>query len=312
MTVEQRAAAVASMGFTERQAEFLTLVALHSGYCLRRQYAAFTHQKYGKNVCAFLDGLVDQGFARRLTFRADRGRIYHLFARRLYAALGEENNRNRRRATPSVMARKLMLLDFVLARPGFEWYATEAEKRDLFIGRLGVPEAVLPQRTYAPVKPHAQGAGNTTRYWIQKLPLFLSGDPPAVNFVCLVTDPHGTAIDAFVREHLPLLRHVAHWTLHVAISCSCATESVCALAFQRALASVSLLSVPAEDLDWHTRTRQAVDRGDLRQLGVEDLRRYREISARLPLTPSRPVAGGLRVHPLPYSYEQFGSLSGIV
>src|SRR5689334_17295205 len=100
------------MSFTERQAQFLTLVGLHSGYCLRRQYATFTGIAYGKNVRDFLDDLVARQLARRLTFRRDRGHIYHLFSRSLYSAIQQQDNRNRRHASPALIARKLMLLDF--------------------------------------------------------------------------------------------------------------------------------------------------------------------------------------------------------
>ena len=47
MTWEERADAVASLGFTTRQARFLALAALHSGYCLRRQYGAFAGLQSG-------------------------------------------------------------------------------------------------------------------------------------------------------------------------------------------------------------------------------------------------------------------------
>ena len=107
------------MGFTQRQARFLTLVALHSGYCLRRQYATFAAVSYGKNVRDFLDDLVAQQLARRVTFRPDRGHIYHLFCRSLYRAIQQQDNRNRRHASPALIARKLMLLDFVLTCPAF-------------------------------------------------------------------------------------------------------------------------------------------------------------------------------------------------
>ena len=58
MTFEQRVAIIAGLGFTPRQARFLTLVALHSGYCLRRQYATFAGLECGKNVSEFLERLV--------------------------------------------------------------------------------------------------------------------------------------------------------------------------------------------------------------------------------------------------------------
>src|SRR5690349_7535116 len=132
MTQRQRIEVLLGIGFSERQAEFLALVALHSGYCLRRQYATFAGVAYGKNVRDFLDDLVARALARRLTFRPDRGHIYHLFSRSIYDALQQGDNRNRRHTGPALIARKLMLLDYVLEHPDREWLVTESEKVEFF------------------------------------------------------------------------------------------------------------------------------------------------------------------------------------
>ena len=117
MTFEDRVVALEPLGFTPRQTRFIVLVALHSGYCLRRQYATFAGIRYGKNVRDFLDDLVARGFAARFTQRADRGHLYHLHARSLYQALGQAENRNRRAASAALIARKIMVLDYVLSQP---------------------------------------------------------------------------------------------------------------------------------------------------------------------------------------------------
>jgi hypothetical protein len=312
MTFVERVAAVQALGFMPRQAAFLTTVALFSGYCLRRQYAAFIGRNQGQLTRDFLDRLVDRSLARRITYRAHRGSIYHVFGRRLYAAIGEENNRNRRHASPPLTARKLMLFDFVLAHRDLEWYATEADKVDLFVNRLGLPEAVLPQRTYTPRTPHSPLAPNTTRYWIQKLPIFLRGAPPIVNFVCIITDPHASSIGTFVREHAPLLRHVPTWALNALIPQRVATVDACQTAYHRALAAASLSSMRKEDLEWFDRTRQLVSRGELRDLAVGDLTRYRELAALVPRRLDVRSAGPLVLQWLPHSYSQFGSFAGIV
>jgi hypothetical protein len=83
-----------------RQTRFVETVALHSGYCLRRQYSAFAGVAYGKNVCKFLETLVVRRLAEGFTQRADCGLIYYLHARAIYRALGEDDNRNRLQAGP--------------------------------------------------------------------------------------------------------------------------------------------------------------------------------------------------------------------
>jgi hypothetical protein len=199
MTADQRAAAVERLGYTPRQSQFLAIVALHSGYCLRRQYEAFAGIRYGKSVRDFLDGLVTRRLAERFTGRADRGHVYHLRARLLYRALGDENNRNRRRGSAAQIARKLMLLDYVLSRPDVQWFATEAEKVDLFVQRFGVPQEELPRRM---VRPSA--ADETTahaRFFLHKLPIYLSGESPVAHFVYLATEAGGEGLVGFLRDH---------------------------------------------------------------------------------------------------------------
>lgn len=307
MTFAERVAAVEALGFRPRQAAFLTTVALHSGYCLRRQYAAFVGCKYGKNVCDFVDSLVDRGLARRITFRADRGSIYHLFARRLYAAIGQEDNRNRRHASPPQIARKLMLLDFVIEHSCLDWYATEADKVDLFLNRLGVPDSILPQRTYESKRERCSYGAHTTRYLIQKLPLFVAQN--LVHFVCLVVDPEASGIELFVREHAPLLRHLPASSLHAIVPAGIASEPACHVAYERALAAISLATISAADIAWFSATRHVVLEGDLRTLNVTDLKRYRELSRVIGERLDSRSAGRLTVHYLPHRYEQAGSVT---
>ena len=170
MTLDDRVHALASLGLTPRQTRFVALVALHSGYCLRRQYLTFAGLQYGKNVREFLDGLVARGLARRFTYRRDRGHLYHLCARSIYRAIDQEENRNRRHTSPALIARKLMVLDHVLRYPERDWYATEQDKVALLTEGFGVPLGDLPHRVYTATDGQA---GPTIRYFVQKLPLWV-------------------------------------------------------------------------------------------------------------------------------------------
>lgn len=323
------------MSFTERQAQFLTLVGLHSGYCLRRQFATFTGIAYGKNVRDFLDDLVARQLARRLTFRRDRGHIYHLFSRSLYSAIQQQDNRNRRHASPALIARKLMLLDFVLLHPHREWYVTEAEKVDLFLETLRVPAWALPHRTYEATR---RTTGPTVRYHVQKLPIFVTRDPLRVHFVCLVTDPAARDISLFVREHASLTAQLASHTLVVVRPSHISTDAQCRAVHAQAIGNVA---APGEALDrpavaWFFEARRRIERGEIHALSVEDIQRYRECRRRAggtlegayrtwtdhgypPFTSARdllasnsqPADSDLVVLELPHRYEQFGAMPGI-
>jgi hypothetical protein len=322
-------------GFTEAQATFLVIVALHGGYCLRRQYATFTGRRYGHNVRDFLDRLVDRELARRMAFRRNRGYIYHLCFRPLFHAIGEEHNRNRRAAAPALIARKLMLLDFVLSERSHDWYATEADKVELFTNRFGIAADALPQRTYLPKARARAPAVRTTRYFVQKLPIFLAGDPPSLNFVCLVTDRKASEVETFISDHARLLAHLDDWRLVAVGPKAVVDHTACEAAFQRGAGLIGTFpGLSTAAMEEYFRTRSAVEGQQFAQLSVDQLRRFRDCHARWGDTLSRQFAdwkdfgaiglarpgvprraanqGMLTIHVLPHDYSQFGSLPGIV
>ena len=90
-----------------------------------------------------------------------------------------------------------------------------------------------------------------------------------------------------------------------------APETACRSAYERALASVSLASMSKEDVEWFARTRELVLRGELRDLAVADLRRYRELAANVGRRFDTARAGPVLIHSLPHSYSQFGSFAGV-
>src|SRR6266849_3871090 len=106
MTSAERVLALEPLGLTPRQARFVMTVALHGGYCLRRQYLTFAGVRYGKNVRDFLDTLVDRRVAERFSYQPNRGYVYHIRAKSLYRRLEQEDNRNRRHVSPAFIARK--------------------------------------------------------------------------------------------------------------------------------------------------------------------------------------------------------------
>jgi hypothetical protein len=327
MTFEARVQAVGALGFTERQARFLVTVALHGGYCLRRQYEAFAGIRYGKNVRAFLDGLVSRGLADRTVVRADRGHVYHLQGRAVYRAIGEDDNRNRRPASAAQMARKVMLLDIVIGRQHVTWFATERDKRDLFVNQLGVPARVLPRRSAGPLT-----ADDTSeRYFIQKLPIFMPEDGSVPHFIYLATDASAGAFAGFLRDHARLLRCLPMWAV---VAVGVTQRPPLQTAFDTFTQSLTAAWSTIEDeLPWYFERRRMVERGDLAQVSVGDLQRYRDLRQRFdslahdvlyadwlttggvrgetPGSPTGDSTGSLLTEVLPFAYEQFGSLPGV-
>jgi hypothetical protein len=326
MTFEQRVETVVALGFTDRQARFLVTVAVHSGYCLRRQYEAFAGIRYGKNVRVFLDGLVTRGVAERFGGRADRGHIYHLHGRALYRAIGEDDHRHRRQASPAQIARKLMLLDLAIRRNDLEWFVTDRDKVALCVDDLHVPTEMLPRPTTV-TSGHEE---SPTQYFPHRFPIGLSRDT-VPHVVYLATDGSPDRFASFLRDHALLLRSLSKWAVLVGtVTARPALQSVFD-AFAASLRSTN--STPEGELQWYFERRRLVDGGDLAQISVFDLRRFRALRQRFDsaahhrlyadwmttgriggVTPGSPTGdsiGTLITELLPFAYEQFGSLPGV-
>ena len=334
MTFEERITALAPLGFTLRQTRFLVTVALHSGYCLRRQYLTFAGLRYGKNVRDFLDGLVSQQLAQRFVYQANRGHVYHLHAKSLYRALEQRDNRNRRQASPAAITRKLMVLDYVLTLPHAEWYATEEDKVALFTRELGIPSGDLPSRVYAPKD---RGRGATTRQFIHKLPVYRTGDRAVIHFVYLVNDATGRGLEQFLHDHVRLLGALPAWAVVAVCPRGLDGLPACRMVFTRFVSTT--WRSPGDglpDTRWFFATRRRVESGDLRTLSVADLDRFREArrgfaSARMEALYGAWLTNGDRAldhadapepvmrvpvvqlveRELPSTYSQFGSLPGV-
>lgn len=129
-------------GYSEREAAFLYLVAVHSGYFLRRQFNQFVARERGAIATHFLRKAIGLGHVAAMPCAEGR-LIYHVADRRLYGLVGLPGSQGRRIKSPSETLRRLMLLDHVLLHIGREHFVeTESAKRDFFLQRNARPEAV--------------------------------------------------------------------------------------------------------------------------------------------------------------------------
>ena len=159
-----------AFGWSGRKAEWIALVCLHSGVFTRRQATRFldTHHDRARRM---VHALIAQGLAAEETVPGIRGigRVCRIYARRLYRAFGAEHIRHRRVASPRVLVRRLLSLDYVIEHPELPWLATEPEKVAAFEA-LGIERSLLPSRLYR------GAAGDTRRYFPIKLPVALDSD----------------------------------------------------------------------------------------------------------------------------------------
>ena len=94
-TPGRRVQALENLGYGRREAGFLCLAALHSGYFLRRQYRAYLGAKPGWADDLLITKITNLGHGRILTL-GFKTQVCHLSARPFYRALGEEDNLHRR------------------------------------------------------------------------------------------------------------------------------------------------------------------------------------------------------------------------
>lgn len=172
VTQESRLEALQRLGYSPREAGFLCLAGLHSGYFLRRQYARFLGRAVGGTTAALVDRLVANGHVKAMPL-AHNAALYHLCARPFYTALGQEDNRNRREKQPFTIKNKLMALDFVLDHSDKRFLATEQEKTDYFSAAVCAQRATLPAKLYR----SASSPETTARYFVEKYPIFVEEHP---------------------------------------------------------------------------------------------------------------------------------------
>src|SRR5215471_8334167 len=147
MTVEDQIQAIQNLGYSQPEAQFLRLVALHSGYFVRRQFLRSTDSQRGKRAHDFIDELIARGYACREVFREDR-HLYRLQSKTIYEALGQEDNRNRREHQPSTVRLRLMGLDFILDHPDYRFLMTQQQRLEYFFGQRGIDAEALPARLF--------------------------------------------------------------------------------------------------------------------------------------------------------------------
>jgi hypothetical protein len=132
-----------SLGYTERESSFLYLVALHSGYFVRRQFLSFIHREDGAIAQHFFQKVSNLRHVRSIAYQQER-HIYHLKAKSIYGLLGQPDSQNRRNKGDRQIKARLMQLDYVIEHFGQTFLETEEQKVEFFHRELGVPIDVLP------------------------------------------------------------------------------------------------------------------------------------------------------------------------
>jgi hypothetical protein len=132
-----------SAGYTEREAAFLYLAALHSGYFLRRQYLRFIERGRGALAAQFLRRAFALGHIQSIACGQARF-VYHLRAAAIYDAVGLAASQHRRIKGDASIKSRLMVLDFVLDHLDEPMLDTRESKLRHFSTAAGMEENRLP------------------------------------------------------------------------------------------------------------------------------------------------------------------------
>lgn len=192
---------IRQLGYTESEARFLYVVAGFSGYFTLSQFRAFTGSRCGKRPTAFAQKLIANEHGR-VCGQARTASLFHLFSRQVYGPMDKDNLRNRRRHSFEFMRTRLVLLDFILANQEFGYFETEQEKVDFFCRDLSISKDCLPAKIYEGAAPNQ----HTTRYFVDKFPLFLA--PPLAGVGPVVTF---TYIDSGFDRWSDFASHLAQY-----------------------------------------------------------------------------------------------------
>lgn len=330
----QHAAALTRFGYNERQAMFLAIVAAQGGYFLRRHFLGHIGRAHGAVTVDFLRAVLSRGHVIASRLR-NHAHVYHLVAKTVYAALGDPDSRHRRRHELSAIRRRLMGLDFVLARRDWTFFATERDRVRFFTDEQGVPSELLPATQYTG---QDDSNGRTTRHFAERFPIALSPDGSCVA-LAYVDDADITeaAFERFLRRYAPLCQRLTLSVEVVFVTATDGQERIAERASTRVLhradSPMALRNATEPELLAYVRDRQAWERGELSGLRQDELdamrrrlQRFRDPAAdalyrswqstgddvlRRFIDDRRPAARAPRVrlvmHRLPFDYRPFGA-----
>lgn len=192
--------ALQSLGYTEREASFLYLVGVHSGYFLRRQFNYFTDRQKGYVAHHFIEKARVAGHIEVIDYGQGRF-VYHLISKPIYRLLGNAESQHRRRKGDAAIRTRLMLVDYVLENDGDRYLETLQAKIHFFTKVRSIPMSYL------------AGASGTLSEFLEAYPVALEDtEHPATSLVRFAFLDEGllstSKFERYLDELTPLLHAV--------------------------------------------------------------------------------------------------------
>jgi hypothetical protein len=168
----QYLAEILSYGYTRTEAEFVYLVAMHSGYFTQSQFLRYAHAERGGSGTRFTDKVLRLGHGRATRY-AYNTLVFNLYSHLIYGRIGKDNPRNRRRLSHDLVRTRLLILDFILEHLEHQYLETEADKLHYFHDKLHIALSTLPGRIYRGIRSNS----NSKRYFVDRFPVFIPCGP---------------------------------------------------------------------------------------------------------------------------------------
>jgi hypothetical protein len=128
--------------YAEREAAFLYMVAVHSGYFLRRQFNQFVARERGAIATHFLLHAASLGHIEEMPC-ADGRIIYHLANKQIYAMAGNAGSQGRRIKSSREILRRLIALDYVMKHLAHDHFIESSDERGQLFSQLKISSAVI-------------------------------------------------------------------------------------------------------------------------------------------------------------------------
>ncbi len=197
--------ALTQLGYVEREAEFLYIVAVHSGFFVQRQFIQYAGVAGRGPITDFLRKAIQRKHVREHLPERGSQKVYQLLSRNLYESIEKEHSRNRRTGRYGLLDKasvKLLSLDFVLANLEQRYLEEEADKVEYFTAKRQISKETLPAKVF-----QGQKGSETHRYFVEKFPMFLSGpaNEEIVNFTYLEDELRSLqSFGSYLERYRPL------------------------------------------------------------------------------------------------------------
>jgi hypothetical protein len=201
----ERINALATFGYTKREAEFLYIVATFSGFFVQRQFATYLGINGRGPITDLIAKTLQKEHARECRAGHGSRKMYHLFSHALYSAIGKENSRNRKAGRYGLLDKpsiRLLTLDFVLSHAQERFLEEEADKVEYLTKRENISLEVIPSHTFV-----GKNGSQTRRHFIERFPIFLSDSAgSSVAFTYIEDEIRSLQTFAsFLQRYRPLL-----------------------------------------------------------------------------------------------------------